>query len=124
MTLSTGPWWWAPVLALGWMTTVPAQSFSAPARARVIAAARLMPGVWGVLMSSSLECTTRTPSCFHFRSGLLIPVLWSRHAAVVDSSLRRRRGLGANPEAAAPADDQPAGPAAGRPQSAAAAGAR
>src|SRR5688572_30599097 len=68
MTLSTGPWWWAPVFALGWMTTVPAQSFSAPARACVIAAARFIPGVCGVLMSSSSECTTRTPSYFHFGS--------------------------------------------------------
>src|SRR5882672_5482106 len=55
MTLSTGPWWCAPVLALGWITTVPAQSFSAPARAWVIAAARFMPGVCAVLMSSSFE---------------------------------------------------------------------
>src|ERR1700691_4571827 len=47
------------------MTTVPAHSFSAPARAWVIAAARFMPGVWAVLMSSSLERTTRTPSRRH-----------------------------------------------------------
>src|SRR6266436_9739641 len=59
----------APVLALGWMTTVPAQSFSAPARAWVMAAARFMPGVCAVLMSSSLERTTRTPVYFHFGSG-------------------------------------------------------
>src|SRR3984885_5345536 len=65
MTLSTGPWWCAPVLAFGWMTTVPAHSFSAPARAWVIAAARFIPGVWAVLMSSSLERTTRTPSSRH-----------------------------------------------------------
>src|SRR5687768_11156976 len=65
MTLSTGPWWWAPVFAFGWITTVPAHSFSAPARACVIAAARFIPGVCGVLMSSSFECTTRTPSNFH-----------------------------------------------------------
>src|SRR5262247_845423 len=71
MTLSTGPWWWAPVFALGWITTVPAQSFSAPARAWVMAAARFMPGVCGVLMSSSFECTTRTPWCFHLGSGAL-----------------------------------------------------
>src|SRR5690348_15858848 len=68
MTLSTGPWWWAPVFALGWITTVPAQSFSAPARACVIAAARFMPGVCGVVMSSSFACTTRTPACFHLDS--------------------------------------------------------
>src|SRR3954451_1084935 len=64
MTLSTGPWWCAPVLALGWITTVPAQSFSAPARAWVMAAARFMPGVCAVLISSSLACTTRTPLYF------------------------------------------------------------
>src|ERR1700704_4577925 len=68
MTLSTGPWWWAPVFALGWIPTVPAQSFSAPARAWVIAAARFIPGVCAVLMSSSFACTTRTPRCFHFDS--------------------------------------------------------
>src|SRR5262245_53352266 len=72
ITLSTGPWWCAPVLALGWITTVPAQSFSAPARAWVIAAARFMPGVCAVLMSSSFECTTRTPSNFHLAPGLLM----------------------------------------------------
>src|SRR3954471_17869906 len=66
MTLSTGPWWWAPVFAFGWMTTVPAQSFSAPVRALVMAAARFMPGVCAVLASSSLPLTTRTPSNFHF----------------------------------------------------------
>src|SRR3712207_3455100 len=56
------------------MTTVPAQSFSAQARAFVIAAARFMPGVCGVLMSSSFECTTRTPWYFHFDSvGLSMP---------------------------------------------------
>src|SRR4051794_39167716 len=43
------------------MTTVPAHSFSAPARAAVIAAARLMPGVCGVLASSWSSRTTRTP---------------------------------------------------------------
>src|SRR6267142_6750373 len=68
MTLSTGPWWCAPVFAFGWITTVPAQSFSAPARALVIAAARLMPGVCAVLTSSSFACTTRTPPCFHLGS--------------------------------------------------------
>src|SRR4051794_3892101 len=43
------------------MSTVPAQSFSAPARAVVMAAARVMPGVCGVLESSSPARTTRTP---------------------------------------------------------------
>ena len=66
MTLSTGPWWCAPVFAFGWITTVPAHSFSAPVRAWVIAAARFIPGVCGVLMSSSFACTTRTPWNFHF----------------------------------------------------------
>src|SRR6185436_5112423 len=47
------------------MTTVPAQSFSAPARACVIAAARFIPGVCGVLVSSSPARTTRTPWYFH-----------------------------------------------------------
>src|SRR3984885_783996 len=47
------------------MTTVPAHNFSAPARAWVMAAARFMPDVWAVLMSSSLERTTRTPSSRH-----------------------------------------------------------
>src|SRR5436305_4472596 len=61
MMLSTSPWWWAPVLASGWITTVPAHSFSAPARAASIAAMRFMPGVCGVLGSSSSACTTRTP---------------------------------------------------------------
>src|SRR3954470_21759425 len=56
------------------MTTVPAHSFSAPVRARVIAAARLMPGVCAVLTSSSVPLTTRTPSSFHL--GLSIAVLF------------------------------------------------
>jgi hypothetical protein len=43
------------------MSTVPAQSFSAPARAVVMAAARVMPGVCGVSVSSSPDRTTRTP---------------------------------------------------------------
>src|SRR3954470_9509985 len=79
MTLSTGPWWWAPVFALGWMTTVPAQSFSAPARAWGMAAARFMPGVCAVLMSSSLAWTTRTPSNFHLGSCWLIGASGAAH---------------------------------------------
>jgi len=43
------------------MITVPAHSFSAPVRAVVIAAALVMPGVCGVLISSSSPRTTRTP---------------------------------------------------------------
>jgi len=57
-----------PVFAFGWITTVPAQSFSAPVRAWVMAAARFMPGVCGVLTSSSLACTTRTPCRRHLDS--------------------------------------------------------
>ena len=38
---------------VGWIVTVPAHSFCAPAVAVVIAAARFMPGVCGVLVSSS-----------------------------------------------------------------------
>src|ERR1700704_1911888 len=82
MTLSSGPWWCAPVFALGWMTTVPAQSFSAPARAWVMAAARFMPGVWAGLMSSSSAVTTRTPSNFHLRFAASLigsPILLQRH---------------------------------------------
>src|ERR1700730_5157904 len=48
------------------MTTVPAHNFSAPARAAVMAAARFIPGVCGVLTSSSSACTTRTPCRRHF----------------------------------------------------------
>src|SRR3954466_14767561 len=61
MTLSTGPWWCAPVFASGSMKTVPAPNFSAPARAVSIAAIRVMPGVCGVFGSSSPAWTTRTP---------------------------------------------------------------
>src|SRR5438067_1767742 len=43
------------------MVTVPAQSFCAPALAWLIAAARLMPGVCRVLVSSSPARTIRTP---------------------------------------------------------------
>src|SRR5579884_751350 len=46
------------------MVAVPAQSFSAPARARLMAAARVMPGVCGVLASSCPALTMRTPCCF------------------------------------------------------------
>src|SRR4029434_10180905 len=87
MTLSTGPWWCAPVFAFGWITTVPAQSFSAPARAWVIAAARFMPGVCGVLVSSSSAWTTRTPWCRQrdvVIAGISFPALPSFHALAVD----------------------------------------
>ena len=53
-----------PVLALGWMVTVPAHSFSAPARARSMAAARDMPGVCAVLGSSVSPGMTLTPWVF------------------------------------------------------------
>src|SRR5712671_1111753 len=61
MTLSSSPWWCAPVLALGWMVTVPAHSLRAPARAWSMAAARDMPGVCAVFGSSSPAWTMRTP---------------------------------------------------------------
>src|SRR5690606_28683161 len=61
MMLSRWPWWWAPVLAFGCTLTVPAQSLEAPALAKLIAAARVMPGVCGVLKSSSDALTMRTP---------------------------------------------------------------
>src|ERR671918_1894863 len=61
MMLSRWPWWCAPVLALGCTETVPAQSLLAPALAKSIAAARVMPGVCGVLKSSSDALTMRTP---------------------------------------------------------------
>src|SRR2546425_11674099 len=63
------------------MTTVPAQSFSAPARAFVIAAARFMPGVCAVLMSSSFACTTRTPRCFHWDSVFMSRIVCSRRGS-------------------------------------------
>src|SRR6266853_1368457 len=64
MTLSSGPWWCAPVLALAWIWTVPAQIFCAPTRAKLIAAARFMPGVCGVLVSSWSPGMTLTPWVF------------------------------------------------------------
>src|ERR1700733_13228398 len=64
MTLSSAPWWGAPVLALAWMWTVPAQIFCAPTRAKLIAAARFMPGVCGVLVSSWSPGITLTPCSF------------------------------------------------------------
>src|SRR5918911_5693897 len=75
MTLSSSPWWCAPVLALGWIETVPAQIFWAPTRARLIAALRSMPGVCAVFGSSEWPGITRTPSCFHFGSVIAFLVL-------------------------------------------------
>src|SRR5262252_5697713 len=69
MTLSRCPWWWAPVLAPAWICTVPAHSFCAPTRAKLIAAARFMPGVCGVLVSRDPAGMTRTPECFQRSCG-------------------------------------------------------
>src|SRR6185437_15188351 len=54
-------------------TTVPAQSFSAPVRACVMAAARDMPGVCAVLVSSSPARTMWIP--WVFQSGILEPII-------------------------------------------------
>src|SRR5450432_4735157 len=50
------------------MITVPAHSFCEPTRAKFTAAARNMPGVWGVLLSSRSLLMTRTPSLRQSRS--------------------------------------------------------
>src|SRR4051812_23699526 len=52
------------------MLTVPAQSFCAPARAKLMAALRSMPGVCAVFGSSEWHGITHTPSCFHFGSAI------------------------------------------------------
>src|SRR5256714_6309318 len=88
MTLSSAPWWCAPVLALGEMATVPAHSFCAPARAKLIAALRSMPGVCGVLPSSECAGITRTPSCFHL--GSLIASSTPCHWRLLPASCRAR----------------------------------
>src|SRR5215475_6664050 len=46
------------------MLTVPAQIFWAPTRARLMAAARFMPGVCAVLTSREFAGITRTPCVF------------------------------------------------------------
>jgi hypothetical protein len=51
------------VSALGWTSTVPAHSLLAPVRARVIAAAPVMPGVWGVFGTRSSAGMILTPLC-------------------------------------------------------------
>src|SRR3546814_4054620 len=61
MLLSGSLWWWAPFLALAWIVTLPAQIFSAPARAWLMAAARFMPGVCAVFGSSEVAGITLTP---------------------------------------------------------------
>src|SRR4051794_9456186 len=71
------------------MTTVPAHSFSAPARAVSIAAMRVMPGVWGVLGSSSPAWTTRTP--WERQSGAL------NASPLVPDADRRQRARHARP---------------------------
>src|SRR5258708_14895463 len=48
------------------MLTVPAQIFSAPTRAKLIAAARDIPFVCVTFGSSSCPRTTRTPWCFQW----------------------------------------------------------
>lgn len=70
-----------PVLACGWTTTVPAHSLLAPVRACVIAAARVIPGVWGVFESSPPACTIFTPCCFQSIGYLRV----RRAAMAVDS---------------------------------------
>ena len=60
MMLSSGPWWWAPVRASGWMDTVPAHNSEAPVAA-LTAAWRNIPGVWAVLLSRRSDRMTLTP---------------------------------------------------------------
>jgi len=69
MTLSTGRVVRAG-LGLGMDHHRPGPEFLGASARVVIAAARFMPGVCAVLMSSSFECTTRTPWCFHWESEL------------------------------------------------------
>src|SRR3954470_16199229 len=57
------------------MWTVPAQIFCAPTRAALIAAARFIPGVCGILVSRLSPGMTRTPVCFQPSGG--ISWLWS-----------------------------------------------
>src|SRR5579863_5378480 len=71
MTLSSSPWWCAPVRAFASMVTVPAHRRVAPVSPVVTAARRFMPGVCGVFASSSPARTTRTPSRRHREDGLL-----------------------------------------------------
>jgi hypothetical protein len=51
------------------MVTVPAHNFCAPVLAAVMAAARFMPGVCGVLVSRFPPGMTRTPLFFHSSGG-------------------------------------------------------
>src|SRR4051794_30887872 len=69
------------------MVTVPAHNFCAPARAKLIAALRSMPGVDGTLGSSWSPGMTRTPSCFQrSRSCECVPVMMS----LFDNRCRRK----------------------------------
>src|SRR6185437_16562798 len=86
------------------IVTVPAQSFCAPARAWVMAAARFMPGVCAVLVSSSLPFTTRTPSC---RQSVFLVIASSIASAEASASSRtlpflahRRVGFACEPRRA------------------------
>src|SRR5258708_17039772 len=75
------------------MVTVPAHSFCAPARAKLIAAARDMPGVCGVLVSRSRPLTTRTPLVR--QSCLVLSVISTSLAAQVPAiDLPRKSALG------------------------------
>jgi hypothetical protein len=49
-----------------WIVAVPAHSFAEPVRSWVTAAARVIPGVCGVLVSSASPGMTRTPSVRQF----------------------------------------------------------
>src|SRR5690348_18249021 len=93
MTLSSAPWWCAPVLALAWMCTVPAQIFCAPTRAKLIAAARFMPGVCGVLVSSWSPGITLTPCSFQSMSWCSLIAL-----LLVTGQLQQRKRGGEYPE--------------------------
>jgi hypothetical protein len=52
---------------------LPAHSLSAPVRACVMAAARVMPGFGGVFVSSSPACTILTP--YSFQSMSITPAI-------------------------------------------------
>src|SRR6478672_2498678 len=81
------------------MLTVPAQSFCAPARARLMAALRSMPGVCAVFGSSEWPGITRTPSCFHFGPAIarllrsLSPSGCAREAASLFGSTEQSLGF-------------------------------
>jgi TctA family transporter len=73
--------------------TVPAHSFWAPTRAKLIAAARFMPGVWAVLVSSDPAGMTRTPSCFQSVGPVMMsPSVSNFRAVITKMRLRRVNG--------------------------------